>query len=333
MLSIKENLFETLKNSGSPDRLVNQWEPFELIYDPVLAYTSGSRERGKSMRDGWGTLIIWPEEQVAGMPYVTENEKVLPDITKWREYVKIPDIESNCNEGWEYAIASVNEAREKGKLATSFMPTGVFDRLHFLMGFEDTLMNFLLEPESMHELCDAIGENRLLHARKLVEKLNPDAVLYHDDWGSKHSLFISPETWREFIKPQYIKVYRYLKEQGVIIVHHADSFLEPIIEDMVELGIDIWQGALPENDLLRIQKQLCGRMVLMGGIDVSAIDRADSTEESIRIETRRVCETYGPDGHFIPSYTYGSEGTIFPHVDPIIINEIIRYNKEVYGQG
>ncbi|MFR3264728.1 MAG: hypothetical protein ACLTQN_01780 [Blautia massiliensis (ex Durand et al. 2017)] len=55
-------------------------------------------------------------------------------------------------------------------------------------------------------------------------------------------------------------------------MHHADSFLEPIIEDMVELGIDIWQGALPENDIPKLQKQLNRqRMTLMGGIDAAIV--------------------------------------------------------------
>ena len=51
-------------------------------------------------------------------------------------------------------------------------------------------------------------------------------MLSHDDWGSKNQLFVSPETWREFIKPQYAKTYGYMKEKGVIIIHHGDSFMD-----------------------------------------------------------------------------------------------------------
>lgn len=155
-------------------------------------------------------------------------------------------------------------------------------------------------------------------------------MLSHDDWGSKNSLFVSPEVWREFIKPQYTKTYKYMKDHGVIVMHHADSYMEPIVEGMVEIGVDIWQDVLPENDIVKLQKQLNGRMTLMGGIDASIVDRADSTEEDIRKEVRRACETYGPGGHFIPCITYGGPGCLFPHVDPIIDDEIAKYNKEVY---
>jgi hypothetical protein len=71
-------------------------------------------------------------------------------------------------------------------------------------------------------------------------------------------------------------------------------------------------------------------MTLMGGIDASIVDRKDSTEEIIRAETRRACETYAPGGHYMPCITYGGPGCLFKHVDPIIDSEIARYNHEVY---
>ena len=37
------------------------------------------------------------------------------------------------------------------------MKTGLFEQSHFLMGFEDTLMNYLLEPEASEELLDYIN--------------------------------------------------------------------------------------------------------------------------------------------------------------------------------
>jgi hypothetical protein len=90
-------------------------------------------------------------------------------------------------------------------------------------------------------------------------------------------------------------------------------------------------GRASQNDIVKIQKQLDGRMALMGGIDAAIVDRADSTEEEIRAETRRVLETYCPQGQFIPCITYGGPGTIYPHADKFINDEIDRYNKEKFG--
>ena len=335
MLTAKENLLETLKVDGKPDRLVKQYEGNAFFPpNPAAMYIRGNRHPGmEPMKDRFGTTILWPENQVAAMPHVTNDNKVISDITEWRDQLVMPDLEANCSDPalWEPFIKQAEELRAKGELVMAFMPTGVFERLHFLMGFEDMLMNFLLEPEDMMDLCNAIGEYRYQYMKLIVDNIKPDVMLSHDDWGSKHALFVSPDTWREFIKPQYVKTYGYMKERGIIIMHHADSFMEPIVEDMVELGIDIWQGALPDNDITKLQKQLAGRMTLMGGLDASVVDRADSTEEEIRAEVRRACQAYGPGGHFIPCITYGAPGCLFKHVDPIINDEIDKYNNETYG--
>ena len=100
---------------------------------------------------------------------------------------------------------------------------------------------------------------------------------------------------------------------------------------MIDLHIDIWQGVLPQNDIPKLQKQIAGRMTLMGGIDAAIVDRADSSEEEIRNEVRRACDAYAPGGHFIPCITYGGPGTIYPHGDNFIDDEIDRWNREHFA--
>ena len=332
MLTPKQNLLETLKKDGKPECLCNSLTMFRTIPgDPCFKLLRGNRVRGTNSYDQWGTYIMFPEDAPAAVPYVTEENQVIKDITEWKKYVKVPDLAGKCAEGWEEALEAKSKIDQDKYLTMVVMGTGIFEQLHMLMTFEDTLVNFLLEPEAMHELIDVICEYRLTYMKLIVEHLHPDCIMSHDDWGSKNSLFMSPDTWREFIKPQYEKTYKYMKDHGVIVMHHADSFMEPIVEDMVELGVDIWQGTLPENDIVKLQKQLDGRMTLMGGIDASIVDREDSTEEEIRKEVRRACTQYGPGGHYIPCITYGGPGCLYPHVDPIIDDEIEKYNKEVYG--
>jgi len=70
-------------------------------------------------------------------------------------------------------------------------------------------------------------------------------------------------------------------------MHHADSQCELIVKDMMDIGIDIWQGVLPQNDIVKIQKETEGKLILMGGIDASIIDHKEYDEEVIRREVRR----------------------------------------------
>jgi hypothetical protein len=335
MLSAKQNFLETIRRDGKPDRIVKQFEGTSFMpFDPVNKYARSERYEGMPPnKDKWGTTMVWPKGDIAAMPLVNEETKVIRDITCWREFASVPDIIANCSseELWEPFLKKVEEARSRDQLVMFLAPQGVFERLHFLMGFEDTFINLMTEPEAMADLCEAIGEHRYENYKLAVEYAKPDIYLAHDDWGSKTNLFMRPSIWREFIKPNCVKGYDYLHDNGVIIMHHADCFMEQIVEDMVDLHIDIWQGIIPENDIVSIQKQLGGRMALMGGIDAAIVDRLNSTEEEIRGETRRVLETYCPQGHFIPCITYGGPGTIHPNADLFINDEIDKYNREVFG--
>ena len=330
MLSPKENLLETIRKGGHPERLPVCFTPFRPIGgDPVFQFVRGNRVRGTNSYDRWGTYISFPEDQPAAIPIVTPENQVIQSIEDWRQYVRVPDLRANCSQGWETALEN-KKAIPEGFLSMTVMGTGIFEQLHMLMTFEDTLMNLLLYPKEMHEIIEAVTAFRLEYMKLIVENLHPDVICSHDDWGSEHALFMHPDTWREFFKEPFRRLYDYLHSQGVLVMHHADSFCEPIAEDMAEIGIDIWQGVLPTNDIVGLSRRLDGRMALMGGVS-SVIDREDSTEEEIRREMRRVLESYGQLKNFIPSYTYGGPGTIFPHVLPVIHEEIEKYNREHFG--
>ena len=253
MATPKEIFLETLKPDGKPERQLVQYEALAVqIPDPVFLYVGNGSRPGATVKNQWGVTILFPEGDPGPTPLITPETKVCPDITRWREFVHAPDIETACAEGWEPFIGMGRAAAGTDKLLTAFWATGLFEQCHFLMGFEDTLANFYEHPDEMHELIDYITEYRLKYAKLLIDKLQPDAILSHDDWGAKESLFMSPEMWREFFKEPYRKIYQYIRSRGVIAIHHADSFLAPIVEDMAEIGVQVWQGVLPENNILRI---------------------------------------------------------------------------------
>ena len=326
----KEIFLELLKPDGRPERQLKQYEALYMaLGDPVGRYMRGTRIPGATTKDLWGTTIMFPEGAPGALPYITEETKVCPDITHWRDYVHAPDLVSHCSEGWEEYAAAARLAAGEDKLVTGFMGTGIFEQCHFLMGFEDTLTNLYEHPDEMHELIDYITDYRMEYVKLMIEGLRPDVMFTHDDWGTKDALFMRPEMWREFFKEPYRRFYGYIRSQGVIVVHHADSYLAPIVEDMAEIGIQVWQGVLPENDIPALQKRLKGSMVLMGGIG-AAIDRPDATEEEIRLYVREALRSYCPGGHYIPCITYGLAGTVYPHVDPFIDDEIDKYNAALH---
>ena len=331
-MTAKEIFLELLKPDGKPERQLVQYEALQMaLGDPIGRYLHQGRMPGATITDRWGTVIDWPADAPGSMPIVTEENKVIKDITRWREYVHAPDLIPHSSDPGDWA-AFREKARELAgneRLVAGFMGTGIFEQCHFLMPFQDVLTNLYDHPQEMHDLIDYITEYRLAYVKHLIENLKPDVIFSHDDWGTKDALFMKPDMWREFYKEPYRRFYGYIREQGVIAIHHADSYLAPIVEDMAEIGIQVWQGVLPENDIPSLQQRLGGSMVLMGGIG-AAIDREDAGEEEVRRYVHDALHEYCPGGHFIPSITYGLSGTVYKHVDPWIDDEIRKYNEGVH---
>ena len=331
-MTAKEIFLELLKPGGRPERQLVQYEALQMVLgDPIGPYVSEGMRPGATFRNRWGTVIEWPEGAPGMMPVVNEETKVIKDIERWRDYVHAPDIVSNCSDpaAWESVRLRAREKAGDERLVTGFMATGLFEQCHFLMTFEDVLTGLYDHPDEMHGLIEYITDYKLKYAKLLLDNLQPDVIFSHDDWGTKDALFMKPDMWREFFKEPYRKLYGYIRDRGCIVIHHADSYLVPIVEDMADIGIQVWQGTLPENDIPALQEKLGGRMVLMGGIG-AAIDREDAGEEEVRSYVHDALHEYCPGGHFIPSITYGLPGTVYSHVDPWISDEIRKYNEKCH---
>ena len=327
MLSLKENFFETYRN-GKPDAFVTQWEVFPQVWDPIFYYMYPIvPQSGQTVINPLGVSIYWGPGEPGAMPIVNEKTKVIKDVTKWRDYVEFFDFRDKGLD-WTQAKADADKIRAEGKFVMCWNVTGLFEMTHFLMGFEDTFINLLEEPEAMHDLIDAIKDFKISQQQYIIDELNPDVLLTHDDWGSKRSLFMSPDLWREFYKEPWREIDQSIsKKNGKVHMFHADSFLEPIVKDMLEIGIDFWQGVLPTNNIQKIKKDTDHKMLLMGGIDVAIADVPNWTEEIVRAEVARACKEYHEGGMYIPALTMGGEGSLFPGVNEVVMDEIRNQSK------
>ena len=330
MQTPKEIFLELLKPNGRPERVLKQYEALHMcLNDPINTYLRGNRRRGTVSHDRWGTTISFPADAPGAIPVHTDDLTVCPDVTRWEETVHAPDLAASCTGGWEDCRAAARSAAGEEKLLAGFMGTGIFEQCHFLMGFENTLTALYEHPDEMHRLIDYITDYRLGYVKLLIDNLHPDVIFSHDDWGTKDALFMHPDMWRAFFKEPYRRFYGYIRSRGCIAIHHADSYLVPIVDDMAEIGIQVWQGVLPENDIPALQRHLQGKLVLMGGIG-AAIDRSDATAEEVCDYTRRTLRSCCPGGHFIPSITYGLPGAVYPHIDRYIDETIDAYNAGVH---
>ncbi len=319
-LTKKQNFLETIR-CGNPEYLVVDWDGIANLRDPASG--NSNIVNREPYYDRWNVKWGFTDENVARSACVLPDGSPVRDIEHWRDYVTIPDVEEIDFSRAVKEAAQVD--REENLLCISCVQ-GLFERAHSLLGFESCLTAFLEYPEEMEEILDVIMEHKIQLLAKAYRELKMDAVFFHDDWGTKHSLFLSPAVWREFIKPREAKIIQFVKSLGdgnILFIHHSDTFLEPLIPDMIEMGIDVWQGCIPQNDLVALQKQYHGKIGFMGGIDIAKIDYPACPEEEIRREVRRAIDTYAPHGGLVVGIP--SVMALNKRVQAVYMDELRKY--------
>jgi hypothetical protein len=307
MLTKKQNLIETI-TGGSPDRFVNQFEFMEIIMESPYDIRTNPGETNKNK---WGITFTWPEGQLGKFPLHDADHKVLKDISKWRDYVRAPEIETS-DAAWAAAVAHANQVDRNDQYVAGIILPGIFENVHNLMGMEQAMMALCENPKEMHELIDYLADYEINYGKVLVEKIRPDCIFHHDDWGSQKSSFMSPAMFRNFFVPAYKKIYEFYKSNGVeLIVHHSDSYGANLVPHMIDMGIDIWQGVLTTNNTPALIEKYGGQISFMGNIETAIVDLPDWTPAIAFRETEKACKECGKK-YFIPCLTRGMSTSSFP---------------------
>ena len=278
---------------------------------------------GEPHPDSWGVMFQCNPGSPGQHPLADYDNLVVKNIENWQNEITVPDIEDF---DWSQSKAVADEIDREQFFVTAFMPGGLFERSHHLMGFENALINYLTEPDAMAGLLRVIADQRIAHIRKVHEVYQPEVIFYQDDWGSKQNVFLPPDVWRKLIKPLHTEIVQAAHDLDMMFLHHADCYCQPLVEDMVDMKIDLWQGVIPQNDILEIKKIVGGKLPMIGGIDGPIIDHEDTQEEVIRTEIRRAIDTYCPGGYFFPGLP--NVRCNFPQNQDVMRDELEKYGRQ-----
>ena len=95
-------------------------------------------------------------------------------------------------------------------------------------------------------------------SRLLNEIAVPSLIIWGEDVGTQQAMLISPALWRRWIKPRFASMIDAAQEVNpdVVIWYHSDGYIEPIIPDLIEIGVQAIHPLQPEHmDALRIRRR------------------------------------------------------------------------------
>ncbi len=137
----------------------------------------------------------------------------------------------------------------------------LFERMQFLRGTANLLMDMADDRSELHELADMVTERNLKLISRYLE-MGVDGVFFGDDWGTQERLLISPARWRAFFKPRYKRMFDLVRNAGVHVFFHSCGWTVDIWEDLIQLGANVLnvQYNLVPKDVL--DEKLVGRVCI-----------------------------------------------------------------------
>ena len=290
----KENLRIALE-AGIPEHTPLFWVGGQMMISTVIGNMPipGSKEG----YDWWGVHWTACEEAGGAFAPTAGRKPILTDIENWREEVKFPDISGI---DWEAAAARDTAYLDPNKLTNFYgLANGVFERIHFLMGFEETMVALVTNPEDVADLANAIADLYCEIIRKVGQYYKPDYFTLLDDYTHQHGAFMSSATFQQCFAPALTKIRNTVEESGMKFILHCCGRSEKMLDDFYACGIRRLEPCQPVNDI-NAMKEKYPDMAFMGGLDLQGvIDNADATEEDLRAEVRRCMDAYSKGGRYI----------------------------------
>ena len=295
----------------NPIRAILNGEPitrFPRFEDSVLILTPGERNVGGEKQPDGTTIGLdwfgcsWTESATPGPlggQTPTPGTRRLDDLADFAETIPTADEVRAFN--WAGFARQVLEGVDRSEKVVQVRSlTGPFERMHFLVGFEDALCAFYEEPETVEEFFAAMLEYKKAVVDCVVEHIQPDLIIFDDDYGTARAPFMSPDMWREFFPAFWKPLVEYVHSKGVLFELHSCGYITPLVGDFVDLGMDILQPVQTNNDLKYIKENYGDKIVLRLSIFDKQFATLGQTEEEIRADIRGYYETLAPGGKFIP---------------------------------
>lgn len=211
-----------------------------------------------------------------------------------------------------------------GSYVTVFIWGSHFEKAYFARGIENFLADMAGEPEFARNLLDTIIRKNMVMLENIVTNGNVDGILLGSDWGSQKALLMSPQIWREMIKPGEQKEYDLIRAYKKDVWVHSCGNVRQIIPDLCEMGVDVLNPIQPEcMDIFEIKETFGDKLAFWGGISTQHT-LPYGTVEQVKAEAERVITRMSTNGGYIAAPAQEIQEDV-PYENITALIDVLRY--------
>ncbi len=190
--------------------------------------------------------------------------------------------------------------QERGYAVCGELYQTIFETAWLMRNMETFLLDFILNPDIAHAICENITKIRIQQAR-LYAEAGVDILRLGDDIVSQQGLMMSRETYSIFFKDRMKRIIQAAKEvnPGMVIFMHSCGKVEAVIDDFIDVGVEVVNPLQPEcNNLKEIHAKYKDKLSFWGGIGVQSV-MPHGTPEEVRSKVKETNGLLGKNGGFL----------------------------------
>jgi uroporphyrinogen decarboxylase len=297
MTHSRKDLVERAIFFRAPDRVpIVFWNRDQLDGDLLLYHLSlgvpgeGTANAWDWATNEWGYELVSLGDGTMGHPVAPFYPEMpapeairVPALRETERMSAVPSFVERC--GDRYRLASLDLSG--------------FTIYTLLRGFENAMLDFLVDPEGFAALMDRIMDFECDMIR-MAARYGFHGIHFADDWGTQSGLMISPALWRRLFKPRYARQFALAHQLGLHTWYHCCGNFAEILGDFHEIGADIINISQPNVvDIAAVGQRWRGRQCFMMPISYQTVS-IQGTPEEIYTEARRLYDLLArPQGGFI----------------------------------
>ena len=204
----------------------------------------------------------------------------------------VPDPEKDARLPYFIELCQRVSSEVKKTAAVGLGHSGPWNLAMHLRGAETLLLDTIDDPEFVHELMGFTTEVVQAFSNALIEaKLTPSI-------GEAYATcdLISPQIYKDFIKPYHTKLSEYYKSRGVFLGLHVCGLIDPIMEDIIEAGVSFLSLDAPSS-LKKFKALSAGKIIIEGNVPTTLF--SSGTREEMESAIRSCIDTAAEGSGFI----------------------------------
>ena len=204
---------------------------------------------------------------------------------------------------------------------------GLFEQSWRIRGFQEVMMDSVMEPDFYEELLDRLTDLYLKHVERCKD-IPADAIQFGDDWGEQRGVTLGPDRWRKFIKPRWAKIYEAVHAQGKYVMSHSCGSVADIMPDIIEIGMDVLESVQPEPagmESFGLKKKYGDKITFWGCLG-SQSTIPFGTPQEIHERVDSLCREMGRGGGFILAPAKSIQPGTLPENSAAVVEAFAKQN-------